>query len=106
MEYTKCSICGKKMKASLIPETDKPYKLQICGDACFVNAWREVTGALKKGVRPNYNRARSEKRPLTENEKDSIILLNKQGIRQADIARKLDRSASSINRFLKKYKAL
>lgn len=102
---TKCSICGAPMKVSLELCSGKPYRVQMCSEACMKEAFRIVTSAIRKGVRPQYPGDKSNKitrgRKLTEEERFQIVKMHIDGMKQADIARKIGRSPTIVSRVLK-----
>lgn len=106
MAKTKCSICGKEMDERR-DEKGKPYAVQLCSSTeCQWTAFFTVTKALKKGIVPSFDKGRRKRRHKmwTEEEKQRVFDLYKQGTRQMDIAREMGVSSSTICKMIKDYR--
>lgn len=105
--FTKCSVCGAVMETSVDLSTGKPFRVQMCSDACMWEAFGIVTRALKKGVRPNFKQKEADKRGgrgrnLTPKERYQIVKMYIDGMTKAEIARKIGRSPALVGQVLRK----
>lgn len=104
---TKCSVCGAVMETSVDLSTGKPFRVQMCSDACMWKAFGIVTRALKKGVRPNFKQKEKAKnkgrgRNVIAEERHQIVKMYIDGMTKAEIARKIGRSPALVGQVLRK----
>ena len=94
-----CRICGCEFK----PNSSGGYGEEICSnDACWKQAWNDAIRPFKKNIQEDTGR---KYRRVTNEERQQIIEMHKQGIRRREIAKELKIPYDNVGHIIRSYEA-